>query len=72
MLTLNVLLDPDAYDLWLGPGMTNVAAVSELLKPCDARLVGCYPVSTRINSVVNDDADCSARVEVADIQSRLL
>jgi putative SOS response-associated peptidase YedK len=72
MLTLNVLLDPDAYDLWLGPGMTNVAAASELLKPCDARLVGCYPVSMRINSVVNDDADCSARVEVADIQSRLL
>ena len=55
MLTLNVLLDPDAYDLWLGPGMTNVAAASELLKPCDARLVGCYPVSTRINSVVHDE-----------------
>src|ERR1700722_15039161 len=44
-----VILDPDGYDLWLDPGMTNVAAASELLKPCDARLMRCYPVSTRIN-----------------------
>ena len=28
-----VILDPDTYDLWLDPGMHNVAAVSELLKP---------------------------------------
>ncbi len=25
-----VILDPDAYNLWLDPGMQNVAAVSEL------------------------------------------
>jgi hypothetical protein len=31
----------------------------------------CYPVSTRVNSVVNDDEDCSARVEPAQMQSRL-
>jgi len=31
----------------------------------------CYSVSTGINSVVNDDADCSAPVEGIDIQSRL-
>jgi putative SOS response-associated peptidase YedK len=28
-----VILDPDSYDLWLDPGMMNVAAASELLKP---------------------------------------
>jgi len=50
-----VILDPDAYELWLDPGMTNVGAVSELLKPYDARLMRCYPVSTRINLVANDD-----------------
>ena len=66
-----VILDPDAYDLWLDPGMTNVAAASELLKPYDARAMRCYPVSTRINSVVNDDEDCSARVELAQTQVRL-
>jgi len=29
-------LDPDSYDLWLDPGMKDVAAASELLKPYDA------------------------------------
>jgi putative SOS response-associated peptidase YedK len=66
-----VILDPDAYDLWLDPGMTNSAAASDLLKPCDARLMRCYPISTRINHVANDDAECSAPVELAQIQSRL-
>jgi putative SOS response-associated peptidase YedK len=67
-----VILDPDAYDLWLDPGMMNVSAASDLLKPCDGRLMRSYPVSTRINSVVNDDEECSAPVvEVAQIQDRL-
>jgi len=67
-----VILDPDAYDLWLDPGMTNVAAASELLKPFEARLMRCFPVSTRINSVVNDDEECSRPVEVAVTQNQLL
>jgi putative SOS response-associated peptidase YedK len=33
-----VILNPDGYDLWLDPGMTNVAAAPELLKPFDAVL----------------------------------
>ena len=66
-----VILDPDTYDLWLDPGMRDVGAASELLKPFDARLMRCYPVSTRINHVGNDDAECSAPVELAQIQSGL-
>jgi putative SOS response-associated peptidase YedK len=66
-----VILDPDGYDLWLDPGMTNVEVVSEMLKPFDARLMRSFPVSTRINSVGNDDAGCAAPVEVAQIQDRL-
>jgi putative SOS response-associated peptidase YedK len=66
-----VILDPDAYDLWLDPGMRDVSAASELLKPYDARLMRCYPISTRINSVVNDDEECSAPVELAQLQNRL-
>ncbi len=42
-----VILDPDGYDLWLDPGMTNVSAASDLLRPYDARRMRCYPVSTR-------------------------
>ena len=66
-----VILDPDGYDLWLDPGMKNVSVVSELLKPYDARLMRCYPVSARINQVANDDAECSAPVEVTQSQSHL-
>ena len=66
-----VILDPGSYDLWLDPGMQNVAAISELLKPDDARFMRCNPVSTRINHVGNDDEECSQRVEIAEAQNRL-
>jgi hypothetical protein len=48
-----------------------VGAASELLKPFDARLMRCYPVTTRINHVANDDEECSRPVELAQIQNRL-
>ena len=66
-----VILDPDSYDLWLDPGLTDAQVVSELLKPYDARLMRAYPVSTRINHVANDDVECSQPVEVAEAQDRL-
>jgi putative SOS response-associated peptidase YedK len=66
-----VIVDPDSYDLWLDPGMQNVGAVSELLKPHAARLMRCYPVSSRINHVANDDEECSRPVELAQMQNQL-
>ncbi len=66
-----VILDPDSYDLWLNPGMKDVGAASELLKPYDARLMRCYPVSSRINHVATDDEECSAPVELTQIQNGL-
>jgi putative SOS response-associated peptidase YedK len=66
-----VILDPDSYDLWLDPGMQNVAAVSELLRPHDARQMRSLPVSTRINRVSNDDEECSRPVEVVEVQNHL-
>jgi putative SOS response-associated peptidase YedK len=66
-----VILDRDSYDLWLDPGMTKVEAVSDLLRPCDARLMQCYPVNTRINQVANDDEECSRPVELVQTQDRL-
>ena len=59
------------YDLWLDPVMMNVEAVSEMLKPCDARTMRSYPVSTRVNLVANDDAECSTPVKLALPQSAL-
>jgi len=66
-----VIIDPDAYDLWLDPGMQNVAAISELLKPYGARQMRCYPISNRINHVANDDVECSRPVELVQAQNRL-
>jgi putative SOS response-associated peptidase YedK len=65
------ILDPGSHDLWLDPGMQNVASISELLKPYDTHSMRCYPVSRRINHVANDDAECSRPVELAQTQSRL-
>jgi hypothetical protein len=44
--------------------------VSELLKPYNSALMRCYPVSTRINHVANDDEECSAPLELTQIQNR--
>jgi putative SOS response-associated peptidase YedK len=66
-----VILEPDTYDLWLDPWMKDVGAASDLLKPFDARQMRCYPVSTRINHVANDDEECSRPVELDRIQNRL-
>jgi putative SOS response-associated peptidase YedK len=66
-----VILDPDSYELWLDPGMQNVIAASDLLKPYDARQMQCFPVSSRINSVANDDEECCRLVELTQIQNSL-
>lgn len=66
-----VILSPESYDLWLDPGMKNVEAVSELLKPLDAKLMRLHPVSPRVNSVLNDDAECSTPAELGSIQTSL-
>jgi putative SOS response-associated peptidase YedK len=51
--------------------MKDVAVVSDLLKPYDARLMRCYPVSTRINHVANDAEECASPVEMGEGQNRL-
>ena len=66
-----VILDPDSYDFWLDPGMHNVAAISELLKPFDARQMRCFPISTRINYATNDDEACAVPVELPQVQNSL-
>ena len=67
-----VILGKDDYDLWLDPGMTNVEAVADLLKPFDAEQMRTYPVSVRVNNAGNDDVECSAPVEpLTESQERL-
>ena len=66
-----VILNPYCYDLWLDPGVRDVAEISELLKPYDARRMRRYPVSTRLNHVTNDDEECSRPVELVQAQKGL-
>ena len=66
-----VILDSHAYDLWLDPELTNVDAVCDLLKPFQG-LMRWYPVSTKLNQVKNDDAECARRAEPSVIQGHLL
>jgi putative SOS response-associated peptidase YedK len=55
-----VILRPEEYELWLDPGEQRVETVAELLKPYDSTRMKRYPVSTRVNNVTNDDAECAA------------
>jgi putative SOS response-associated peptidase YedK len=67
------ILRPDDYDLWLDPGITDPARVVHLLTPFEAKLMKKYPVSTRVNSVKNDDAECAREIKStsAEAQGRL-
>jgi putative SOS response-associated peptidase YedK len=44
--------------------MKDTATLTELLGPFDAQRMRCYPVSTRVNQVQNDDPDCAKPVEL--------
>jgi putative SOS response-associated peptidase YedK len=53
-----VILRPENYDLWLDTGFKDAKALAEVLVPFDAAQMRCFPVSSRINAVANDDPDC--------------
>jgi putative SOS response-associated peptidase YedK len=58
-----VILSPDNYDPWLDPAFRDTASVSKMLKPFDPAMMKRYPVSTRVNHMQNDDADCAKPLE---------
>jgi putative SOS response-associated peptidase YedK len=59
-----VILRPDDYDLWLNPKSGDSEVALSILRPYDAGLMRRYPVSTRVNHVQNDDAECAKTVEL--------
>jgi putative SOS response-associated peptidase YedK len=67
------ILSPSDYDLWLDPAFRDTGSLSGMLKPFDAALMRRYPVSTRINHVENDDADCAkpSEFDPSPVQSSL-
>ena len=58
-----VVLDETVWDEWLDPANHDVAALDALLTPAPDDWVEAYPVSTRVNSPKNNDADLAAPAE---------
>lgn len=56
-----IILPREAYDLWLDPSVTDPDKVSHLLKPYPADQMIAYPVSRRVNTPSNDDAELIQR-----------
>lgn len=54
-----VILERENYDLWLDPGFRKVEPLLDLLVPSRADSMRQYRVSTRVNSVQNDDPACA-------------
>jgi putative SOS response-associated peptidase YedK len=54
-----VILGRDHYDLWLDPGFDKIDHLLDMLKPFPADAMRQYRVSTRVNSVKNDDPACA-------------
>jgi len=51
-----VIVAPAAYETWLDPGNVTGHGLDELLRPYPEDEMRAVPVSTRVNSVRNDDA----------------
>ena len=60
------IIHPNDYIRWLDPGITDPAEIVELLVPFEARLMKRYLVSTRVNSVKNDDLQCAQEISEPD------
>ena len=57
-----VILRPEDYDLWLDPGVTDPARITELLRPYDPRKMRKYPVSDFVNRTENEGPECAREV----------
>jgi putative SOS response-associated peptidase YedK len=57
-----VILPEDRYDLWLDPAFQAPDAIVALLQPFAAEQMHGYEVSSRVNRVQNDDAECAEPV----------
>lgn len=59
-----VILDPNDYNLWLDPGLTDSTKIIDLLKPFDSRRMRAYPVSSMVNKVENDGPECAEEIDL--------
>jgi hypothetical protein len=58
-----VILKSEDHERWLDPGFKHVANILNLLKPHQGDSMRRYSVSSRVNSVKNDDTACADSLE---------
>ena len=56
---MSVILKAEDHDRWLDPGFKQVDDILDLLKAYPADSMRRYRVSSRVNSVQNDDLACA-------------
>ena len=60
-----VILPPENRDTWLNPESTDIAGLSELLRPFDDQLLDFYEVSRFVNAPQNNTPQCITPVSNA-------
>jgi putative SOS response-associated peptidase YedK len=55
---MRVILSPESYGAWLDPEIQDRERLLPLLRPYSAGEMVAGPVSTRVNSLRNDDPSC--------------
>jgi len=60
-----VILAPEDHAAWLDPGNQATDTLKALLKPCPAGMLAVHPVSLRVNTPKNDDAELLEPVKSA-------
>ncbi|MDA0711839.1 MAG: SOS response-associated peptidase [bacterium] len=58
-----VILPKDAYEVWLDPAEKRPEELQGLLVPFSAEAMRAYPVSSLVNSPINDVAECLKPVD---------
>ena len=64
-----VVLAEGAWDQWLDPALDGTPSLESLLAPAPDEWFEAYPVSSRVNSPQNNDADLLQEVEPAEAQA---
>jgi len=60
------ILDEETVALWLDPSTTEADSLQHILVPSPGELMKAHPVSTRVNSYKNDDAELIKSVSAQD------
>lgn len=53
-----LILDQEAYDLWLDPSVRDPGRLRPLLRPCPPEALLVHPVGPKVNDPKNDEPEC--------------